>query len=196
VTLLEVRRRLKGTACAREPEAPGDRRAAVALLLRERSDLEILFIERAVREDDPWSGQVAFPGGRVDPEDADPLAAAIRESVEEVGISPSPESFIAPLDELRARRKTGVVPLIVSSYVFSVPPETEARISDEVSEAVWIRAADLLDPRAPTSIEICLASGSAVFPAIRYGRFTIWGLTYRMLDIFFERAGMPFPKRG
>ncbi len=47
---------------------------------------EVLFIRRAGRAGDRWSGHVALPGGKRDPEDADDLAAAIRETMEEVGL--------------------------------------------------------------------------------------------------------------
>ena len=74
------------------PEAlstAGRRQASVALILRgpEGASQEVLFIERATRESDPWSGHMAFPGGRLDDSDATSRAAAERETVEEVGLS-------------------------------------------------------------------------------------------------------------
>lgn len=56
---------------------------------------EVLFIKRASRVGDRWTGHVAFPGGRRDPEDADDFAAAVRETSEEVGIDLSPRNAIA-----------------------------------------------------------------------------------------------------
>ena len=63
--------------------------AAVAAILRPNVGIagyDILFIRRAEYEGDPWSGHMALPGGRVDPQDRDEEAAAIREVHEEVGI--------------------------------------------------------------------------------------------------------------
>ena len=82
-------------AVARRPSLqlePDDRtlarQAATALVLRPRTDdaLELLFIKRAEWAGDPWSGQVAFPGGRHEPHDPDLLTTSVRETQEETGI--------------------------------------------------------------------------------------------------------------
>ncbi|MDP5071772.1 MAG: NUDIX domain-containing protein, partial [Congregibacter sp.] len=63
------------------------KRAAVALVLQLRDgELGVLMIRRAEREGDPWSGQMAFPGGRMDKTDANGYAVAVRETHEEVGL--------------------------------------------------------------------------------------------------------------
>ena len=76
VSLTHIRRCLS----ARSPELAdvSDRsHAAVAAIIREAgSATELLFIERASHNDDPWSGHIAFPGGKVDPEDRGPRDAA------------------------------------------------------------------------------------------------------------------------
>ena len=68
---------------------PLDSHAAVALIVdtaRSTQDPDIVFIERAAHEGDPWSGHVAFPGGRCESEDDGPSATAVRETREEIGI--------------------------------------------------------------------------------------------------------------
>ncbi|NJK89114.1 MAG: NUDIX domain-containing protein, partial [Myxococcales bacterium] len=70
-----------------DPKPPGlkgnrlvVRQAAVALCLKAEPELSILFIRRAQSPTDPWSGHMAFPGGRVEPDDRGPLGAAMRET--------------------------------------------------------------------------------------------------------------------
>lgn len=68
------------------------KRSAVAMILQVRAgELNILMIKRAEREGDPWSGHMAFPGGRMDKVDAHGFAVAVRETEEEVGLTLGPE---------------------------------------------------------------------------------------------------------
>ena len=104
--------------------------AAVALILRETrdDDVELLFIKRATREDDPWSGQIALPGGRHQASDASLEETAVRETREEVGLELDRHgAIIGALDELRPR--TAVLPpVIVRPFVATVgPPRASAR---------------------------------------------------------------------
>ena len=82
---------LKARLAARVPLSAAPLEAtetAVALVLAPGSmGLEALFIRRAERADDPWSGHIALPGGRREPGDADRLATAVRETREEVGVT-------------------------------------------------------------------------------------------------------------
>src|SRR6185295_16981272 len=62
-------------------------RASVAMVLAESGgEVDLLLIHRATRDDDPWSGHMAFPGGRRHPDDTDVVHTAVRETLEEVGI--------------------------------------------------------------------------------------------------------------
>ncbi|MGB0865408.1 MAG: NUDIX hydrolase [Granulosicoccaceae bacterium] len=82
------------------PDALPKRRAAVlAPLQRIEDEWHLLLIKRATREGDRHSGQVAFPGGRVEPEDPSLTAAALREAEEEIGLSPSHVEVLGPLPD-------------------------------------------------------------------------------------------------
>jgi 8-oxo-dGTP diphosphatase len=64
----------------------GENRAAVVLILHDSEELDALFVKRKTSPADPWSGQIALPGGRFEPEDASLIDTAMREVIEEVGI--------------------------------------------------------------------------------------------------------------
>lgn len=162
----------------------------MALLVRpEPTDLELLLIKRTIRPGDPWSGHMAFPGGRRDPGDADDVATAVRETREEVGIDVAAnDALLGVLDVVRPR--AGAPPVTVSPYVFSVPPETRSTPNDdEVELTVWIPLRELLVPGAATEYLHRVGGDRDLrFPAFGYRGYVIWGLTHRILSRFLELA--------
>ncbi len=173
-----------------EPEAaPAPSLASVALLVRpERSGLEVLLIRRALAEGDPWSGHMALPGGRRSPRDGDGRDTAARETREEVGIDPREDGrALGRLDDVQP--SSGAPRIVVSPYVFAVPPGTATEPNHEVDIAVWIPLWRLEEPGAATQYLHALAGGEELrFPAIGYREHVIWGLTYRILSQFIEIA--------
>jgi 8-oxo-dGTP pyrophosphatase MutT (NUDIX family) len=166
---------------------PGGRhpRAAVALLLRPAAaDLEVLLIRRAERAGDPWSGHMAFPGGRADPRDADTITTAARETLEEVGIDVvHGGEWLGALEELHPR--AGAPPISVYPHVFAVPAGTGARPNHEVGQAFWVPLGEIADPRAAAEHLHTAPNGvRARFPAYVVRGHVVWGLTYRMLSEF------------
>ncbi len=162
-------------------------RASVAMVLREGlAGVELLLIQRAVRDDDPWSGHVAFPGGRRDPGDADPVATAVRETHEEVGIDlASGGAVIGRLDELRAIARHRPLDLVISPVVFVLDgPATITVAPREVESAVWVPLPFFASADARSTYRRSLDGIDSEFPAFRYERYTIWGLTHRMLESF------------
>jgi 8-oxo-dGTP pyrophosphatase MutT (NUDIX family) len=178
-------------------EGPDRPRAAVALVLREGSDREgpqLLFIERARHEADPWSGHMAFPGGRVDPGDPSPRAAAERETREEVGVALAGALHLGRLDDLEGRHAGRPVPLVISAHVYHAEHDGPFALNHEVETAFWVPLATLVDPRHHVEYPTPWAG----YPGIRVGdpeRHVVWGLTYRFLEIFLARLGSPLPDR-
>jgi 8-oxo-dGTP pyrophosphatase MutT (NUDIX family) len=164
--------------------------AAVALILREvGGSAEALIIKRAEREGDPWSGNLALPGGRAQASDKDLLATAARETHEEVGVDLlSGGEFIGQLP-LIAPRNPRLPALEITPLVAIAPLEHEFRLSDEVADVFWISIARL--KREGNSAEYRRASGGVMqkWPAyqLEAGRNDlIWGITERILTNFLE----------
>jgi 8-oxo-dGTP pyrophosphatase MutT (NUDIX family) len=162
--------------------------AAVALILREThdDDLELLFIKRAARDDDPWSGQIAFPGGRHDATDASLEDTVVRETREEVGLELRRDgSIIGVLDELRPRIVV-LPPVIVRPHVALVSADAVLGPSDEVAEYFWAPLDAILDPAASRDTEIVVRQLRTVRPAIHFEGHVIWGMTEHILRRFEE----------
>jgi 8-oxo-dGTP pyrophosphatase MutT (NUDIX family) len=163
--------------------APG-RRAAVAAVLQERAGaVEILFIHRAEHPRDPWSGQMAWPGGRIEPGDSGPLAAAVRETREELGLDLETGAVpLGQLTEVRTHIRQGPGPLSVVPFVFQVHASPDLVPNSEVQEALWVPLAFFCE-RDNRGRFIWTGRGvPLVMPCYRYGGRVIWGLTLRMLD--------------
>lgn len=158
--------------------------AAVALILRPRADADcdILLIRRAQRQDDPWSGQIGLPGGRLSPGDASLEHTAFRETNEEVGLDLwAHGEVLGALAELRPRTPT-LPPIIVRPYVVALRGAPEAQLSEEVAEVRWVALGELFAPAARVRTEVQVRDHRLNVMAIRQGDFTIWGMTERILS--------------
>ena len=189
LTLDHVRRALRGHV-ARTVEIADARPAAVALVLLDgpppASGLEILLIRRAERPGDPWSGQIAFPGGRYEPGDPDLLATAIRETREETGVDLTSAERLGPLDDLYPRTPT-LPPVVVRPFVFALgrrPPPLVP--SDEVQRAFWLPLSRLEQAGVRREITLTLRGVERTFPAYLVNDELIWGMTERILTPFIE----------
>jgi 8-oxo-dGTP pyrophosphatase MutT (NUDIX family) len=166
-------------------------RAAVSLIVRTADPhLEILFIERPISPTDPWSGHIAFPGGRRSGEEDD-RNTAVRETLEEVGIDLiEVGTYLGRLDDIQPAR--GGPRLAVAALVFAVPEDVVVRPQPrEVARVMWIPVSHLADPQAAAEHLLVLERGEQLsFPAVAYHGHVIWGLTYRMLMQFLEIVRM------
>jgi 8-oxo-dGTP pyrophosphatase MutT (NUDIX family) len=169
------------------------RRAAVALVLRDGpTGVELLFIRRAEHPEDPWSGQMAFPGGRSEPGDADLLATAVRETAEEIGVDLSQEGdYLGSLDEVRAMARLRPVDLAITPFVFRLRGDVALSPNHEVRSTHWIPLDELVREDRRSVMDYPYQGSTLQFPCLRVEDVVIWGLTYRMFVGFQER----FPAR-
>ncbi|HEX7557987.1 MAG TPA: CoA pyrophosphatase [Usitatibacter sp.] len=165
--------------------------AAVALVIRgsRQGGIELLFIKRAARADDPWSGQIAFPGGRRDPVDQTLEDTAVRETLEEVGLDLRKDSTIlGALDEVRPRISV-LPPVIVRPFVALSKGDPVAGVSDEVAGSFWAPLHAILDPAATRVTAIDVRGARTMRPAIHFEGHVIWGMTENILRKFAEVIG-------
>jgi 8-oxo-dGTP pyrophosphatase MutT (NUDIX family) len=167
----------------------GGTRAAVAFILRDSGNgLEGLFIERATRDGDPWSGNVGFPGGRVEEHDGSLQETAERETREEIGLDLSAARLLGRLSDIEGAH----LPVRVACFVYHVAGHPDLLPSDEVAEAFWIPLAALADPERRITARICFCDRSITTPAIVLpppGKPLLWGITYRLVSEFLVIVG-------
>ena len=184
--LERIRRALSGTQPS-ERQREGKQAAVALVLAGEAVDLHLCLIRRAEHEPDRWSGHVALPGGRVDAGDPSARAAAIRETREEVGLRLDRALYLGSLETLPVSAAGKPTGMSLSSFVFHLGEMLEQFTpSDEVAEAFWVPLRHLLDPsnaaQRPT-----LRDGQILSrPAVLFQGHYIWGLTHRVLTMFFE----------
>ncbi len=181
-TLEEARIKLRDYRPIEIPLEAGMIPAAVAVILRDGDEgLEALFIHRAVRAGDTWSGQIAFPGGRRDPGDADLLATAIRETAEEVGVDLSSAERLGVLDDLYPRTPV-LPPVVVRPFVFALTARPTIVLSSEVQDAFWVSFRALQAPGVASTVRVDHPGiPRRVLPAYTLGNHTIWGMSERIL---------------
>jgi 8-oxo-dGTP pyrophosphatase MutT (NUDIX family) len=160
--------------------APVLRWAAVAVVLVPEPD-SLLLVRRAERSGDPWSGQMALPGGRREGEE-DLLFTAIRETEEEVGLVLPPEMLVGVLDDM-APRTPVLPPIAVRPYVFRLPRRASVdRISEEIAATHWVSLTNLLSDEYYAPADVMVRSQQMRVPAFRLEEGTVWGMTERILS--------------
>jgi len=161
--------------------------AAVAIVFREAGErLDVLLIRRADHPADPWSGHMAFPGGRRDPGDASLEAAARRETAEEVGICLAPGDGIGRLDDVTGEQ-LALLGMTVSPFAYAAPANARITPNYEVAQALWVPLEALADPAHQTTYRFPPDPLRRAFPAIRVGPHIVWGITHQIISGLLHR---------
>lgn len=159
--------------------------AAVLVPIQERADGDYLVLTKRAAMLNSHRGQVAFPGGRVDPKDPGELEAALRESYEEIGIQPRHVRILGQLDQVTAASSYLVTPfvgLIPSPYEFRLNPAETAAIFFVPISALLNLGCLGMEPRSLVS--------PRRYPIyhFHYEGWDIWGATARIIKQLLELA--------
>jgi len=160
------------------------RESAVLIALYERDDaVQLLFIKRTDRVG-THKGEIGFPGGRIETDDASPLAAALREAEEEVGI---PVADVTPLGALPAV-DTIVTGMLIHPFVGRLDaPPTLIPSPFEVAETIEVPLPHLLDPATYREADWNIRGVPRRIFFYRHGPYDIWGATGRIVQLFLAR---------
>jgi 8-oxo-dGTP pyrophosphatase MutT (NUDIX family) len=160
--------------------------AAVMMILKQSDHgYSLLFIKRPDNDRDPFSGHMAFPGGRMEMHDNSKLDTAVRETLEEVGINIKRSArVLGALDDVnpnnpRARNYVVTPYLSVLQEEVDVTPDAK-----EVEKTIWVPMNHLVDEKN-AQVRIRVRDGREVEDyAYNYDQYLIWGMTGRVLHQF------------
>jgi len=164
------------------------RQAAVLLpLVKTANQWHLLFIRRATNKHDRHSGQVAFPGGATEKSDPSATATALRETTEEIGVTPDRIKIIAELGHYYTISHYRVTPVVgIMQWPSNLNLETSEVARAFLIPLPWLRNADNYTLRARSDMD---KKSAARHPIIVYNDFdgeTLWGATARMTMNFFK----------
>jgi len=178
------------------------RSAVVALLDDDHvKTASLLMIQRAKREGDPWSGHMAFPGGRSEKHDRNGLATAKREMHEEVGFDADAKEHrhlnaqvIGRLSDLATPKRSLAQQMVITAYVMKVEARPTLQPNHEVENALWIPLSYFSDPANREIRPFKIAGDWHELPCLHYADDQIiWGMTLRMIDEILRIQGYQIP---
>lgn len=166
-----------------EPRTREGKLAGVSVIIDAGDKARTLLIKRAERTGDPWSGQVAFPGGKMQGGDGSVLHTAIRETLEEVGVDLARNAeFLGYLGSFRTHvGSMGVVP-----SVFKLKARVKVTPNEEVSDFKWVAFESFLERGSASTFSFEARDARLEMPAYRVEGYVIWGLTFRIIESLLE----------
>jgi len=151
-----------------------DAGAAVVVLLKVADqEFQVLFVKRAEKLTDPWSGQTAFPGGKRDPEDKDLKETVVRETLEETGMNLLEGCcFLGAMEPVRStqRPEMRILPFVVLQE-----KEQNIELNEELTDYFWVPLKELVHSKRSVKYRF------EEHPAYIIGNNIVWGLTYRIV---------------
>jgi 8-oxo-dGTP pyrophosphatase MutT (NUDIX family) len=166
---------------------PGDltyRDAAVLIPVVAREPEATVLLTQRTPHLSSHAGQIAFPGGKIEPSDADAGAAALRETEEEIGLAPDLVDLVGYLDPYLTRTGYRIVPVLGR-----VDPEFRLRLNaDEVEEAFEVPLAFLMSAdNHRRNSRVFLGKPRYFYEMPFEGRY-IWGVTAGIIRVLYERV--------
>lgn len=175
--------RLSPDLLRERPAAPARPAAVLIAIINRPDEPTVLFTQRssALRS---HSGQIAFPGGRIDVADAGPLEAALREAEEEVGLAPHLVQPIGYLDLYLSNSGFRIVPVVAL-----VDPSIVLRLNpDEVTGTFECPLAFLMDPANHVAESREWRGAMRHYYAMPWQGHYIWGVTAGIVRALYERV--------
>lgn len=189
-SVLELLKQRIGSASS--DSAPTNRglpQAAVAIIINPKNEGgSVLLIRRRERQDDPWSGQVAFPGGHRSLGDRDLLETAVREASEEVGIDLARHEMLGALQNEYSQTRR----ILVAPFVFQLKTDVTLRLNQEVAESFWVSLAEL-SRMVSTKSEVFAQNSRLLVDSYVHDGHVIWGLTFRIINTLLDRSQVNMP---
>ncbi|MCW4046825.1 MAG: CoA pyrophosphatase [Candidatus Bathyarchaeota archaeon] len=151
--------------------------AAVALLLKhQRDDHKVLLVKRVENPSDPWSGQMALPGGKREPNDKSLQDTVTRETMEETGIALDTSSFLGSLTAITSEPKPGMK---ILPFVVLLNHEPKLKLNQkELERYLWVPYKTIVQSRGVAEFSFGKYSAYILPDAV------VWGITYKILSQF------------
>lgn len=191
-TLQTIKEKFREETAVLHPVISTQRCAAVALIFNEdETNLQLCLGLRATYEGDPWSGDMAFPGGKAELEDKTFHHIAQRETFEETGLIVGRENLVGSLEPIQTFGNEKRPSLLIRPMIYAIEDKPSTfHLNSELAAAYWIPTTHLWHSK--NWIQQHVEWRGQYFPGIQFQQHVIWGLTLRVLYMFSEKIGHPF----